>query len=252
MPKSASPKSSSITLEDLEKLSKSTPKESTTSLTVQTTTPGKELRGTHGQNITSPKTKSALTNFEHAIGGREVLIETLSVSSLDKKQEHFLRILSDPNRATDTLAIITRDADMLPSQVIEMFRHASFAKAHAIAMGTLSEAIPSIVKDIADKSVDAIVVCPDCQGQEVPEGACYTCKGRGQILRTSDLDRQKLSLEIGGLLKKGGGVNVQVNQQVGIVSPNTFFSKYVKQSDNTAYEVNVIDAEKVENNGSKG
>ena len=61
-------------------------------------------------------------------------------------------------------------------------------------------------------------------------------------MRYSDLDRQKIVLESTGVVKKGGGgVNVQVNQQVNTVHPSNFFSSYVKSSDQTAYDVETID-----------
>lgn len=256
-PKNSQPstESSSLTLESLQALEKEIrppAKTMSTSLSVPTESPGKVRREPRSALFQKKTTKGALANFEDAVGGRDVLIETLQLSTLDKKQEHFLRILSDPARQNDTLSIIARDSDILPSQVIELFRHASFAKAHAIAQAQLSEAIPSIMRDITDKSVDADIDCPTCMGVPPLEGQCLSCNGRGWILRPSDLDRQKIALEVGGLLKKGGGVNVQVNQQVGMISPNSFFSKYVKTSDEAAYNVGAIEGEvvKKESDGS--
>lgn len=199
--------------------------------------------------MTSDRNKAALDRFETSIGGRESLIDTLSLSNLDKKQEHLLRLLSDPARGRDTLATIARDAGMVPTAVLEMFRTASFAKAHALAMGQLSEAIPAIVKDITDKSIDAKVECPMCfgEGETVPGISCPSCNGRGEVFRGSDLDRQKLALDAAGIVKKGPGVAVQVNQNVGISTPGAFFSKYVKASDTAAYDVGeIVDATPVE------
>lgn len=193
-----------------------------------------------GSFLESRKTKSALESFEDAVGGRQTLIDTISMANLDKKQEHFLRILCDPARSRDNLATICRDTGMVPSQVIDLFRTASFAKAHAIGMGVISEAVPAIMKDIAEKSVDAEVICPSCLGNDNPLGVCQRCNGAGRVLRESDIDRQKIALEVSGMLKKGGGVNVQVNQQVNTVGASSFFSKYVKSSDECAYDVGEV------------
>jgi hypothetical protein len=117
-------------------------------------------------------------------------------------------------------------------------------------MGQISEALPRVVKDVAEKSIDAKVECPNCFGEgfTAEDVKCTMCNGRGQIFRASDLDRQKVLLEAGGVLKKGPGVAVQVNQNVNnnIQAPN-MFSRYVKDSDETAYNVSdIIEGEKVD------
>lgn len=211
-----------------------------TSLTQQTQAPGKSPSVTSAVALYKSKTtKTALDRLEEAVGGREVLIDTIGLANLDKKQEHFLRLMCDPARAKDSLVTIARDSGLLPTNVLELYRNAAFAKAHALAMGQLSEALPAIVKDIADKAVDAKVQCPRCFGEgfEAPEITCSQCLGKGEIFRGSDLDRQKIALEATGVLKKGGGVNVQVQQNVAVGQPNNFFSKYVKASDDAAYDV---------------
>lgn len=198
-------------------------------------------------------TRTILDRLEDSVGGRENFIDTLGLQTLDKKQEHFLRLLCDPARARHSILTIARDAGLLPVQVLDMYRKASFVKAEALAMGHLQEKMLDIVEDLTSKSVDAKIDCPRCWGEGFEsEGVkCAVCLGRGQIMRPSDLDHQKVALEVGGLLKKGPGVAVQVNQQVNNgTSASTMFSKYVKSSDDTAYDVSdIIDVEKVEDNG---
>jgi hypothetical protein len=65
-------------------------------------------------------------------------------------------------------------------------------------------------------------------------------------MRYSDLDRQKILLEAAGVMKRGGGVNVNVNNQVGVVTPGNFFSGFVKNTDKDAYDIEaeVITVEK--------
>lgn len=259
MPSLESPESSKITSESDLTSTNSTPQTTEISPSPLMLTPGKsenetaaecnappaktqtprELRGADGAAMMTRRNKASLDSFEDSIGGRDNLIDTLSLSTLDKKQEHFLRLICDPKRAHDSLVTIARDAGLLPTHVLDLFRNASVAKAHALAMGQLSEALPAIARDIADKSIDAKVECPACFGDKyIREGVeCPQCNGRGEVFRTSDLDRQKIALETTGILKKGSGVNVNVNQQVGVISPGTFFSKYVKASDDAAYDV---------------
>ncbi len=190
--------------------------------------------------------RQALDQIEEAIGGRNSAIEILGLAPLDKKQEHFLRLLCDPIREHDSIAVITRDAGLLPSQVIQLFREASFAKAHALSMTQLAERIPDIVQDLTKRSTDAVVTCPDCMGEgsESEIEPCARCHGRGLVIREGDLDHKKVALELGGLLKKGTGVNVNVQQNnISASAPGAFFSRFVKASDKDAYDVAVIDAE---------
>lgn len=226
---------------------------------VPTTTPSNENSlsrgGRNGAEITSRRNKTALDKFEDSIGGREHLIDTLSLANLDKKQEHFLRLLCDPARQRDSLVTIARDCGLLPVHVLDLFRHASFAKAHALSMGHVSEALPSVVKDMAEKSVDATIECPNCMGEQyIADGVkCPVCNARGKIFRPSDLDRQKVMLEVGGILRKGPGVAVQVNNQVNnnVQAPN-MFSKYVKDSDDAAYDMSgIIEAEPAKDSDGK-
>ena len=120
---------------------------------------------------------------------------------------------------------------------MELFRNAAFAKAHAIAMSQISEAVPEVINDMIGKAVDAEIVCPDCMGRKLEGSPCLRCRDAGRVVRASDIDRQKLLLEISGVHKKSGGVNVQVNTQVNNHQPGQFFSRYVKESDATAYDV---------------
>jgi hypothetical protein len=189
-----------------------------------------------------------LDQVEDAVGGRAAFVDTIALAPLDKKQEHFLRLLCDPMRQNDNLATIARDAGILPTQVMSLFREASFAKAHAISMGQLAERIPAVVKDLADKSLDEVIQCPECLGDGAASDveACEKCHGRGTIMRQGDLDHKKIALELSGLLKKGPGVNVQVQQNnISQSAPGAFFSKFVRATDKEAYDVTSepIDAE---------
>lgn len=237
---------SALSLEELQRLSPSTPKKKRTSLSLQTKAPSIDSSMTTAVAVVLPKTnRTALEQFEAAVGGREVLVETLELAQLDKKQEHLLNLLLDPRRQKDTINTIARDAGMKPAGVIELFRSASFAKAHAIAMNHMATALPAVVEDIAAKAVDAKIECPTCFGaKEINNVPCPNCMGKGEVMRFSDIDRQKIILDTAGLTKKDKpGVNVNVNQQVGIVNPGNFFSGFVRNSDEAAYNIDVLDGE---------
>ena len=235
---------SALTLAELQRLSKNTTKPTTISPTPTTEIATLEKLNTPVVSLAPlKKNKTALEALEYSVGGREAVIDTIELGALDKKQQHFLDLLSDPKRKRDTISTIARDAGLTAVQVLELFRSASFAKANALAMAKMAEAAPAIVDDIASKSVDAKIECPTCFGTKTIADSvpCPHCFGKGEIMRPSDLDRQKIILESTGISKKQGGVNVNVNTQVGVVSPGSFFSNYVKSSDKAAYDVEAVD-----------
>lgn len=247
MPSKSSPDSSNESMDPSESQSSSDMTlTKTTSPTPPTPEPGASLKSEEIESLSPRQMTRALDKFLSSIGGREALIDALEMSPLDKKQIHFLRLLYDPLRSKDSLYTIARDAGLPPLAVLDSFRHASFAKMHALVASQITEGVPAAVGDIVVKSVDAKIECPECFGEgkfDQTDEMCILCHGRGVIFRGSDLDRQKMLLEAGGVLKKGPGVAVQVNNnnQVNVPSSSAFFSKYVKASDEAAYDVSVVD-----------
>lgn len=207
------------------------------------------LSVTRKDSLSPYRTKKALDKFEESVGGREAIIDALELATLGKKEEHFLRLLYDNARHNDSLAKIAKDSGLNAIAVLELFRTAAFAKAHAIVAGQLSDSLPAVVSDIIAKSVDYQVICQSCGGNGTIEmedekvRTCLDCNGNGKIFKESDLDRQKIVLETTGVLKKGPGVAVQVNTQVNAGSSSTVFSKFVKATDEIAYDVGAVDAE---------
>lgn len=165
------------------------------------------------------------------------------MASLDKKQLAFLDLLNDPTKERERIDTIARSAGVTTKAVIELFRNSAFVAAQALAQATLASSLPAVVGDIAAKSVDSEVACPACSGQgHYANGdPCSTCNTAGKVFRGSDLDRQKLVLEATGVIKKQPGVAIQNNQSVAVMHPSNFFSKYVKDSDAAAYDVEVIE-----------
>lgn len=205
--------------------------------------------GSDGQKWMTQRNRTALDNFEEAVGGRDVLIDSLAMYNLDKKQEHFVRLLCDPARIHDSLVTICRDAGLNPIALFDLFTEANRAKGTALAMARMATKLPEVAEDILQKSVDAKVECPSCFGEGfiAEDVKCPQCYGKGKILRESDIDRQKMVSEITGLQKKGPGVQVNTAVQVNnaVTAPN-LFSKYVKSSDEAAYDVVDAQVEEVE------
>jgi hypothetical protein len=186
-----------------------------------------------------------LQQYEEIVGGRQSIIENLQLGNLNKKAQFFLKLLCDPTKAKYSIVSLAADAELTTAQALELFRSSSFVRAQVMAMGKLAEALPEVAQDLAEKSIDQEIQCPLCRG-EASEFVCQTCMGHGTIVRQGDIDHKKLLLEVAGIVKKGGGVNVQVNQNNSNNNgqPATFFSKYVRESDAAAYDVgDIIDVD---------
>ena len=230
---------SALSLEELTRLQNTIQRKKTTSSTALMKVPS----STNSEIAPAPKLPAKKTKgldaFEQSVGGRDELAAILEVSNLDKKQEHLLALLCDPKRKRDTLDTIAKEAGMRPAQVVELFRNAAFARAHAVAMSKVANDLQDVVDDIASKAVDARIECPTCFGaREINNVPCPNCLGKGEVMRFSDIDRQKIILDTAGLTKKDkAGVSVNVNQQVGIVNPGNMFSGFVKNSDDAAYAI---------------
>lgn len=243
MPLNESPESSKPDSETEPQSLKSTSLMTQTSPTPPTEAPGKSLKGTRGGRdgaaIRTKKNKIALDNMEHYAGGREAVIDLIGSHKLDKREEHFLRLLCDPARNGDSMVTICRDAGLSPNHIIDMLRDGAKAQGTAIGITIMAQSLPEVAQDIVEKSVDALVQCPNClgEGYTAEDVKCTACHGRGEVFRSSDIDRQKMLADYTGLAPKKSGINIMNQQNVGVSSSGTMFSKYVKMSDEAAYDV---------------
>jgi hypothetical protein len=186
------------------------------------------------------------------VGGRDGLTEALAAAELNPKQEHLLRLLEDPARAGDSLQVLCKAAGIRANELLELYRKASFARAHAVAIGRAADAIPAVVNDLAAKSVDREVDCKLCRGTgdigtEDNEKRCPECGGSGKTVIESDLSRQKTLLDMLGLGKKAasGTKIINTNAQLNAGGAGSLFSSFVRSTDADAYDTGSapIDAE---------
>lgn len=218
-----------------------------TSPTPTTETPGKESNETF---VLVPRRVNKKTGrfipghaLDLAVGGREQLIERLEHGPHDQKMELLLNMLADPGRAHMSIDTLCKDAGLTGREFMKIFREASIAKAFTEANLTLAEKLHSVVTDVADKATNHTEPCPcTLGGLQDANPECRECKGRGLQFYRGDIDHQKMVFESTGLVKKGGGVNVQVNQQVA-VGAGGLFERFVKATDAAAYGQKVVDAE---------
>lgn len=196
---------------------------------------------------------AAVNELDQAMGGREGLIKHLEHAPATAKLDILLNVLADPQRTMLKLNEAVKDAGLSAREFMSIFREASVAKAFTEANLALSERLKDVAVDVADKAVNHVEKC-ECTlgGQQQPLENCQKCKGVGLVYYRSSLPHQQMIFETAGLLKKGGGgVNVQVNQQVA-VGGGGIFERFVKATDAAAYGQKVIDVEpeRVEEAGS--
>lgn len=206
--------------------------------TQQTSPPGSLSKRKNG--------KGKLNNpggLDEAVGGRDVLIRILEWAPKTAKLEHALNLMADPMRATTGLAKICEDSGLSQREFLSAFREASVAKALAEAHIAMADKLQDVAEDVAEKAINHVEWCKCTVGGTVdPAKDCPDCRGVGKVYYRGSLPHQNLVFESTGLLKRGGGVNVNVQQQVA-VSGESLFDKFVKATDRAAYGTRIVEGE---------
>lgn len=183
--------------------------------------------------------KSAATEFELAVGGRDNLAAILSQSTRDAKRDVLFRLLMDPSRAGDSLAKLCRDAGVSATEVLAMYRDAVASQAMIRAQVTLAEKLDGVVRDVAEKAADHTKPCR-CRRlskNDNPDPNCDLCGGRGEVYKEGSLKHAEAVFKATGLHKEGGGVNVNVQQNVGIAAGGGLLDSFVKATDAAAFDI---------------
>ena len=183
-------------------------------------------------------------NFEEAVGGRDNLVDVLATSARDTKQDILFRLLNDPSRSGDSLIKLCKDSGVTAHEVMSMFRDAVLAKGMVAAQMSMAEKLGLIAQDVAEKAHDHTKPC-GCTLVGNPDTAnpqCDLCRGTGEIYKEGSLDHAKAVFDATGLTQKGGGVNVNVQQNnVNGNSGGALLDKFVNATDEAAFDV--VDAE---------
>lgn len=164
----------------------------------------------------SPHLSSALSQIEKAIGGR-VAVGVALQHLPGGKAELLVNLLADPANDARGLALILESAGLSVGQFIQLFKDARLAKAQVEAICKVAEKLPAVTEDVMTRAAPQKVPCQRCEGTgKGKKGGpikCFACAGTGKVEVEPDLERQKVALELGGLLKKAPAVinNVQQN-----------------------------------------
>lgn len=174
----------------------------------------------------------ALQSLETAAGGRLSLVDQLHTNT-DPDIESLAASLADPTNDARTLARILEISNISVGKFLGMLSQAKLAKATLDAMDRVAKYLPEVAADVMARSVPHTTACTVCNGTGVQqmrdsddplgvlERPCIACHSSGQVNAIPDLDRQKVALELGGMLHKGGPqVAVQVNTGPAVTSPH--------------------------------
>jgi hypothetical protein len=162
----------------------------------------------------------AIDTFTKAVGGRDALVDVLSVASAAPEMSRITSYLIDPRYDRWSLRRICTLAGITVADLFAAYKRALIARAHIEATKIIADKLPPVVEDVMVRAAPADVVCTLCNGlrelQPVKAGlapiTCPRCKGTGMIRSEPDLDRQKLALDLAHLTPKKGGFMIQQNQ----------------------------------------
>lgn len=173
----------------------------------------------------------SLNKFEARLGGRQELIDVLAQTPLTSELHTILGLLADPQYDRMGLSRLCLKAGVTAGDVFLAYKRGLILRGQLLATQKVSAGLPAVAEDVMRRSAPYQVTCGACigTGSIVPEPTpevknpspipCSLCLGTGQRTIEPDLDRQKLALDLGEMVKKGGGLTIGMSQQT--VIPQT-------------------------------
>lgn len=210
------------------------------SLTPTTPRPTNEKSLTKPRKGASASAAKALGRFETAVGGRTQIAARIASNSLSLEQEAFVALLLDPGRAADSVVTLAIDAGITPEDVLKLYQKGAIAEANAIATAQIADSLPTVTREVLANAIETRQVCV-CLKAGIAHPKCRRCHGTGLWVKDANVEQQKMVWENAGLLKKSGGINIQQNTAVGVVSGGGFMDRFVRSTDATAYDVKPSD-----------
>lgn len=194
-----------------------------------------------------PQVGAALDAIERASGGRQSLVAALTAGADtdDDGLSYVIRLIADPRMDARSLRDICRAGRVSMGELIEAYKRGVYAAMQVQVMATIATQTPAVVKDVFDRSVAHYVPCEACSATgtitslskpDDPPKPCTACGATGQQLVQPTLDRQKVALELSGVLGKKGPL-VSITQRAVNVSDSSAagFSKLIAATDKLLY-----------------
>jgi hypothetical protein len=183
----------------------------------------------------STAVEAELAKLEDELGGRHELVGLLVLAPSSPELKYILGQLGDPRNARKTLARICADGNIYPGEVIQHLTAASLLRGRVKAAQHIGNGISAVALDVMTRAAPYFEPCRPCRGtgaitnepsETVPNPSpspCTACSGMGSLRREPDLERQKLAVDLAGLLPKSGHLQI-LNQQLAVTgtTANTF------------------------------
>lgn len=168
---------------------------------------------------------AAIDQVVKALGGRGNLLDALSVAADAPEVEQVVSLLLDPRYDQYSLRKLCTMAGLTVVDLFAAYKKAMVVKAQLIAYQAITDHLLPVVVDVMRRAAPYKIPCYDCAASGLVAGekagdppvTCPTCAGQKELLQLPDLDRQKLALELGQLVQKSAGINIQ--QNTGVVVP---------------------------------
>lgn len=169
---------------------------------------------------------AAIDAFATAIGGTDELLQTLAVADGTREASTVVRLLLDPRYAGWPLRRICALAGLTVADLFIAYKKSMVIRAHLEATRVVADHLVEVVRDVMVRARPVEITCSTCQGttaytpeptKKVPNPEpipCPACRATGRLLQLPDLDRQKVALELGQLLKREGMLIQQNNLTV--------------------------------------
>ncbi len=173
-----------------------------------------------------------LAKLEQAIGGRDALVAALSHAPKSRDLAYVLGLVGDPRETDTPLAELCARGGITAGELIDAYKSGELNRAQAVAAHAVGAQLGAVAADTMRRALPEEVVCDRCAGtgtfvaepsKKVPNPEpepCTLCQATGRRTLEGDLEHKKLALDMGHLLVKGGGVNVQVHQQTNLLVGN--------------------------------
>jgi hypothetical protein len=164
-----------------------------------------------------------LQAIETAVGGRSELVGLLALAPLNPDLRLILGLLGDPIHERKSLAEICATGNILPGELLKHIEGAALLRGKVLSAQLIGRGLPAVVRDVMERAAPYEAPCNQCQGTgtrvadptpQVPNPLpepCAVCQGMGRLTYPPDIEHQKLALEMGRLLKTGGGLNIIQN-----------------------------------------
>lgn len=189
---------------------------------------GRRAAGGLQRSVVAPPAlvTTSLAKFEESLGGRDVLLAGLAHAPRTKDLDYVVGLVGDPQHARVPLAMLCAMGGITAGELLDAYKAGELARGQALGAKFIGDGLPAVIQDTFKRAAPYEATCYQCQGTGtiVPEPTddqpnpdpvdCPLCAHTGVLTYQGDLEHKKLALELGRMLQKAGGVNVNVSQKV--------------------------------------